>query len=120
MVLFILSLIPLGSNSITEHDKINHSVAFFIFTLLGFLAYKFRYTTLFFIGLIGGISIELFQYFDKYRSAELADLAADTVGISIGIFVIFIIKKLLHSTENIFTVYNINLNKPLKEEKKFE
>ena len=90
LTVFILSILPLGSlASLNEHDKINHAIAFFILTGLGFLAYKFRYIYLFFIGLFFGVIIELFQSFTKYRSAEFLDLVADLSGIILAITVVF-------------------------------
>ncbi len=119
-IVLVLSLLPLGNNSITQHDKINHSIAFFIFTFLGFLAYRFGYIYLFFSGLSLGVLIEFLQSFVKYRSTELADILADLSGIILALFFIFLIKRFIILGENVYTIYNINLNKKLKEENNFE
>ncbi len=119
-IVLSLSLLPLGNNSITQHDKVNHFIAFFIFTVLGFLAYRFGYIYLFISGLILGIFIEISQSLVRYRSTELADILADTAGILAALFIIFLIKKFIFLGENIYTIYNINLNKKFKEESNFE
>ncbi len=116
LLIFVLSLIPLGDISVNQHDKVNHLIAFFVFTVLGFLAYRFGYFMLFFVGILAGGLIEIFQGFTKYRSSEVADLVADGIGIFLGIFVAFLLNKTLFRDKESIPVYNINLNNRLKEE----
>ncbi len=114
-MILVLSLIPLGNVELNQHDKFNHFIAFFVFTILGFFAYRFGYFFLFIIGLTVGVLIEVFQSFTKYRSAELADLLADGGGVLIGIFMIFLFNRVFFKVNKNFALYNINLNKVEEE-----
>jgi len=114
LTILTLSLIPMHDMNINNNDKFNHFIAFFVFTILGFLAYRFKYISLFFIGLLVGIAIEVFQYFVKYRSTEFADLVADSIGILLALIVIFLFNRLIKSSKEVL-LFNINLNK-MKEE----
>ena len=72
--------VPLSTTS----DKLNHLLAF---AALGFLAWRAyptqRVPALF--ALVGfGVLIELVQWTLPTRSAELADLAADAIGLALG------------------------------------
>ena len=114
VMLICLSLMPLGNfHTLNTHDKINHFLAFLVFTIIGFLGYRFKYFYLFLIGISVGSMIEILQSFTKYRSAELLDLFADTVGILVGIIIIILFNKLIFMAngKRSLTMYNINLKK---------
>ena len=73
-------------------DKLNHFIAFFIFSILVKEAYKTSYWGSFFYALFLSVIIELVQYFLPYRDAEYADFLADLLGITLGLFMYFVIK----------------------------
>lgn len=65
-------------------DKLNHWSAFFILTFLACHAYPQRLFWQIALALLAyGIGIEIAQYFTKYRSADVMDVVADSIGILI-------------------------------------
>lgn len=63
-------------------DKLNHWSAFFILTFLACHAYPQRRFWQIALALVAyGIGIEVAQYFTKYRSADVMDVVADSIGI---------------------------------------
>ncbi|SNZ10274.1 VanZ like family protein [Persephonella hydrogeniphila] len=73
-------------------DKINHFVAFFVFSILVKEAYRTTYWGSFFYSLFFSVFIEVVQYFLPYRQAEYGDFSADLLGITSGLFMYFVIK----------------------------
>lgn len=87
----LLTLLPseqLGQHRLFQFDKLGHFLLFFSWTLLfGLLSFskqgieKTRIITVFFIGSLFGVSIELFQIVLPYgRSADIYDGVADIIG----------------------------------------
>lgn len=86
LTVFMLSLVPPSPEiSGTGWDKSNHCLAFACLMLLAWMAYPGR-NARFFSGLIlyGGL-IEVAQSLTPYRFAEWGDLAADALGLLIGL-----------------------------------
>lgn len=81
-------------------DKAQHASAFFALCCLGLFAYPIRPWRVI-VGLLGfGILIEVMQYFTGYRFAELSDFLADSVGVTLGTFTVWLAEKwLLKSTK---------------------
>lgn len=89
-----LALIPLHVPQVNPDwgDKVNHAAAFSVLFVSGYLAYRrvFRLWT----GLIAyGIFIEVLQSFLPFRFASAEDIIADTAGIALGNFAVFLLKK---------------------------
>jgi LPXTG-motif cell wall-anchored protein len=86
LAILILSLVPVTPElPTTGWDKSNHFLGFFVLTMLGLAAYP-RRPVIVLAGLLlyGGL-IEILQAFTTYRSAELADLMADGIGVAAAI-----------------------------------
>ncbi len=66
-------------------DKLNHTVAFLVLAFLLRMGWKIDYLKVVVLLISYGAFIEFSQLFAINRSAELADVAADTVGIFIGL-----------------------------------
>ncbi len=100
--MLFLTLVPadtLGSSAIWGYDKLGHFLLFASWTFLfgAFLYVKNSFTlnlfTIFFIGVSFGIVIEVFQYLLPFqRSAELFDVAFDSLGCLFGVLAL---KKIL-------------------------
>lgn len=106
LIMLFLTLIPagaLGSNPIWSYDKLGHFGLFSSWTfLLGMFtyvsnSYKLNLFTVFCIGVSFGILIEVMQYMMPYqRSADLFDIAFDTLGCLCGVLVL---KKIIPDSE---------------------
>lgn len=93
--MLFLTLSPmdvLGSNPIWSYDKLGHFILFGSWTfLLGMYLYvsnsnKLNLFTIFFIGVSFGILIEVLQYVLPFqRSADLFDIAFDSLGCLLGV-----------------------------------
>jgi len=102
LIMLFLTLVPmgtLGSSAIWGYDKLGHFLLFASWTFLlgAFLyvnnSYKLNLFTIFFIGVSFGILIEVFQYLLPFqRSAELFDIAFDSLGCLAGVLAL---KKIL-------------------------
>lgn len=75
-------------------DKAQHALAFFFLMLTGGLAYT-KKSAWVFIGLIFyGASIEVMQkYFTSTRSGDINDFFADTIGIAIGLLILWLLRN---------------------------
>lgn len=63
-------------------DKLNHWSAFFVLAFLACHAYPQRPFWQIALALLAyGVGIEVAQYFTKYRSADVMDVVADSIGI---------------------------------------
>lgn len=101
------SLLP-GVNFSPQNnsDKIVHFLAYFGMSFLSSIAFKRLYKKLLFalMLLIVGVLIELGQNFIPSRSASMADIAANSLGIFCGILLSYIIyvvyNKFYKSTNN--------------------
>lgn len=78
---------PLGSG----WDKLDHWSAFFILSLLAAHAFPQRQFWQIASALVTyGIAIEIAQYFTGYRSADIMDVVADSIGILIYGFCVWL------------------------------
>lgn len=66
-------------------DKLNHAIAFLVLAFLMRMGWKVDYLKVVVLLILYGAFIEFSQLFAIHRSAELADVVADTVGIFIGL-----------------------------------
>lgn len=106
LVVLVLTLIPagaLGSSVIWSFDKLGHFLMFGSWTfLLGLYlyvsnSYTLNLFTIFFIGVSFGIFIELLQFALPFqRSADLFDVAFDSLG---ALFGVLTLKKLTPESE---------------------
>ncbi len=106
LIMLFLTLVPmgtLGSSAIWGYDKLGHFLLFASWTFLfgAFLyvnnSYKLNLFTIFFVGVSFGILIEVFQYLLPFqRSAELFDIAFDSLGCLAGVLAL---KKILPDSE---------------------
>ncbi len=85
-----LSLLPIRGPDLglPQGDKWHHAFAYLVLTLYfgQLVATGWRTRFVLVLGLLGyGIAIELAQSFTPARQAELADLAANALGIAIGL-----------------------------------
>lgn len=104
--MLFLTLSPmdvLGSNPIWSYDKLGHFILFGSWTfLLGMYLYvsnsnKLNLFTIFFIGVSFGIFIEVLQYVLPFqRSADLFDIAFDSLGCLLGVLAL---KKVIPDSE---------------------
>lgn len=93
-VLVLALMRPVHYMPTTGWDKSNHLLAFSVLTVLGCLSYPGR-TLRVVVGLFAyGALIEVLQSFTSYRSAELVDLFADSIGLAIGWQVMALLKRL--------------------------
>lgn len=76
-------------------DKAQHALAFLVLTCLGFFAYASAGWRMVVGMLAFGITIEFMQYFTGYRFAELSDFLADSVGVTLGTFAMWLAEKWL-------------------------
>lgn len=106
LIMLFLTLVPantLGSSAIWGYDKLGHFLLFGSWTFLfgAFLyinnTYKLNLFTTFFVGVSFGIIIEVFQYLLPFnRSADLFDIAFDSLGCLFGVLVL---KKILPESD---------------------
>ena len=78
-------------------DKSTHFIAFAVLTLLLRFAYSITWFQTFFLLFVYAVFIEFSQWFTPNRSAELLDVVADVIGISIGLLFHLFIQKLIIS-----------------------
>ena len=96
---YIFAIVPqdiapkIGSLS----DKSTHFIAFAVLTLLLRFAYSVTWFQTFFLLFVYAVFIEFSQFFTPNRSAELLDVVADVIGISIGLLFYPFIQKLIMS-----------------------
>jgi VanZ family protein len=81
-------------------DKFQHIAAFVFFVFLMTIAFrKAKYITVFLTGLGYGVLIEIIQHFIPYRTGDIADIIADILGLSAGIFIVMSFRKRYPDTE---------------------
>lgn len=98
LVVLILTLVPagaLGSSPIWSYDKLGHFLMFGSWTfLLGAYLYisnshTLNLFTIFFIGVSFGVFVELLQFLMPFqRSADLFDIAFDSLGSLLGVLLL--------------------------------
>lgn len=88
-VMLALSLLPLGGvgTALPHGDKLQHALAYLLLTgWFAQLLQGWRARGLLTVGLLGlGVLVEGLQSLTTWRSAELADLLANTCGIALGL-----------------------------------
>lgn len=104
---FTLSLVAIVYLAVTSEpfpvpsapsDKINHLIAFTELTILARLAWPARGLLLQITGLLGlGLLLELTQAWLPHRHFSLWDLAADGVGILVGLIAMPLASRLVNS-----------------------
>jgi len=102
--IFILSVVPVKQSRLLEYfpwDKVVHFIFYVILAYLLLSAFrktKHPYVNSFICAFCFGCFIELVQYFIPYRSFDLKDIAADTIGLAAGLWLSSKIrfKKLSH------------------------
>ena len=75
-------------------DKAQHVLAFSVMAVLGVLAYRGRWVRVAFGLLLYGLLIEFIQSFLPWRSAEVLDFVADSVGLALGEIIGYYVAKL--------------------------
>ena len=93
-VVLVLALMrPVHYMPSTGWDKSNHVLAFCVLTVLGCLSAPGK-TPRVLLGLLAyGALIEVLQSFTDYRSADLLDLVADSVGMAVGWQLMALLKR---------------------------
>ena len=86
----VLSLMPLDRYPVpfSFQDKVLHATAYFVFYLAGWwaLARTRLFCPTLVVGLLlYGVAIEVLQGLGGFRTMELADLAANAVGLTLGV-----------------------------------
>jgi VanZ family protein len=84
LVMTILFLVPqqfVSSPIFDWWDKAQHTLAFGVLMLLGFLAYPRAFWKLAIALILYGVAIEVIQSLTGWRSGEVLDAVADRVGI---------------------------------------
>lgn len=82
------------------NDKGQHIAIFALFTLLWRLA-GLKFTTVAITGLVFGALIEVLQYILPInRSADWADLFADSIGVLVGMLLVPLAQKVVNSISN--------------------
>ncbi len=84
---YVLSILPGDVVAPLFHwsDKLNHAGAFLVLGFLLRMGWRIPYVQAFAVLVAYGGFIEISQLFAVHRSAEWADLAADTVGVVLGL-----------------------------------
>ncbi len=94
LAIFFLSIYPSPEEIIKVQlsDKIEHAVAFLIYSVLFFFSFnKGSIFYVFWTGLFFGVFIEMAQIFSPNRVPSFLDILADIVGLFVGILVIYVI-----------------------------
>ena len=102
LLIFILSSIRFPVE--TDIPSLDKGVHFVEFAILGFLlslgfflnlktSPRTRFVWVLVIGILLGGIIEIYQYFLPARSFEILDLAADSLGVLIGLLVFFFLSR---------------------------
>lgn len=92
LLVIILCVIPAPKLvEVSNVDKVEHALAFAALAFVFLRAYRHQVIWVITGCVAFGVGIELVQYFIPWRSAELADLVADIVGVLLGwmTFIIF-------------------------------
>ncbi|WP_076541263.1 VanZ family protein [Shewanella sp. UCD-KL21] len=74
-------------------DKVGHTVSFFGLTFLAYFAFKPKWYWMALIMTAYAILIELIQSQIPYRSASVADVVADLVGVVLFYLLLFVFRK---------------------------
>ena len=94
--IFLLSSIP-GSDipsSVSPHSLSLHFVLYLFYGIVTYLFFWNIRNSLIFASLYA-LSDELHQYFVPGRNCDIIDLLVDILGISVGVFILYIVRKKL-------------------------
>jgi VanZ family protein len=91
IIINYLAFMPISNDIGTESDKVNHILAFIVFTFLISQSFKISNFKIIISGLIFGIYIELIQYFIPYRSSDIRDIMADILGVLLALILLNLI-----------------------------
>ncbi|WOT05958.1 VanZ family protein [Shewanella youngdeokensis] len=80
-------------NTFAHFDKVGHLGSFFVLSYLTYFAFKPRWYVLAIVLTIYAIFIEMVQSQLSYRSASLADIIADMVGVLLFYFTQWLYRK---------------------------
>lgn len=95
--MLFMSFYKFGPDIPTGHDKVNHVAGFLLFSLLMEWAWpRIGAVPTILYGLGLGLFIEIVQYFLPYRSTEFLDVAADSIGLALGVVIIYGYSKIGH------------------------
>ena len=99
---YILAVIPqqMAPEIADLSDKSLHFIAFAVLTVLLFLSYRLSLWKGIALLLFYAFFIEFSQYFTPNRCAEWLDIAADAIGILLGLLLYAAYKKLEEICEN--------------------
>jgi len=94
---YTLSVLPGETVAPLFHwsDKINHAVAFLVLGFLLRMGWRIDYWRALVLLVAFGGFIEMSQLFAIHRSAEWADVGADTVGVFLGLKIYKYVKRVL-------------------------
>ena len=96
LAIYLLALLPQDqAPDFHWSDKANHVFAFLVLGLLLRLGFRVSYWQSLLLLIGYGAFIELSQYFTPDRSAELADIGADTIGSFVGLKLYKYLRKVL-------------------------
>lgn len=96
VAIYILALLPQAqAPQLHWSDKVSHLLAFMVLALLLRKGFGISYLKSVLLLIFYGGLIEVSQYFTPDRSAEWADIGADTVGILIGLTLYRYLRRLL-------------------------
>lgn len=96
VAIYILALLPQAqAPQLHWSDKVSHLLAFMVLALLLRRGFGISYLKSVLLLIFYGGLIEVSQYFTPDRSAEWADIGADTVGILIGLTLYRYLRRLL-------------------------
>jgi VanZ family protein len=86
LAVVVLSLIPTAPDIGTDNDKANHFLAYgTLMFWFGMLAPRRRIQAGWALGFVAmGVALEYVQGMTEYRTFEVADMAADAIGVLIG------------------------------------
>ena len=99
LFIIIISVLPVNSPKELENldaDKIVHLLIYSVFVLLyavSFFRRSHLYIKSFVYGFCLGLFIEILQYFIPYRSFDVLDIAANSLGAVVGLFIVYRLKK---------------------------
>ena len=96
VAIYILALLPQAqAPQLHWSDKVNHLLAFAVLGVLLRMGFRISYLKSVLLLILYGGLIEVSQYFTPDRSAEWADIGADTVGTLIGLTLYRYLRRLL-------------------------
>ncbi|OPX29671.1 MAG: hypothetical protein B1H08_03325 [Candidatus Omnitrophica bacterium 4484_171] len=99
LFLVIISILPVSEPQKLEYlnaDKVVHALFYLVFVLLYVFAFvhsRFIYIKSFLYAFSLGLFIETLQYFVPYRSFDILDIAANSLGAAVGLLAAYKLLK---------------------------